>query len=106
MVRVVALSPDAVLMTDGARIYRKIGKKFADHQAVNHSAGEYVRGDAHTNTIEGVFSVFKRGMTGFRYNNCASLGVNDAQRTGNALKANEGKRLTYRRPDKAPSHLM
>ena len=108
------VSGEAVLMTDHARIYRKIGKKFADHQAVNHSAGEYVRGDAHTNTIEGVFSVFKRGMTGtyqhcesqhlhrylaefdFRYNNRASLGINDAQRTANALKAIEGKRLTYK----------
>jgi transposase-like protein len=111
------VSPDAVLMTDSARLYRKIGKKFADHQSVNHSAGEYVRGDAHTNTIEGVFSVFKRGMTGtyqhcdsqhlhrylaefdFRYNNRISLGVNDHERTANALKAIEGKRLTYKSTD-------
>jgi len=113
------VSPDARLMTDSALHYRKIGKKFADHQAVNHSAGEYVRGDAHTNTIEGFFSVFKRGMTGtyqhcdsqhlhrylaefdFRYNNRAALGINDHDRTRNALKAIEGKRLTYRRPDEA-----
>jgi transposase-like protein len=111
------VSPDAVLMTDSARIYRKIGKKFADHQAVNHSAGEYVRGDAHTNTIEGVFSVFKRGMTGtyqhcesqhlhrylaefdFRYNNRAALDCDDAERTRRALKGIEGKRLTYRSAD-------
>jgi len=113
------VSPEARLMTDSARLYRNLGKKFADHQSVNHSKGEYVRGDAHTNTIEGVFSVFKRGMTGtyqhcesqhlhrylsefdFRYNNRASLGVSDHGRTANALKAIEGKRLTYKRPDEA-----
>jgi hypothetical protein len=45
------VSPDAVLMTDDARMYKKIAKQFADHKSVNHnhSAGEYVRGDAHTN---------------------------------------------------------
>jgi len=58
-------------MTDDALIYRKIAKKFADHQAVNHSAGEYVRGDAHINTIEAGFSLFKRGMTG-GYQHCES----------------------------------
>ena len=68
---------------------------FAGHETVKHSAGEYVRGDVHTNTIEGVFSIFKRGMKGiyqhcaekhlhrylaefdFRYNNRVALGVND-----------------------------
>jgi len=94
------------------------GKGFADHQTVNHSAGEYVRGDAYTNTIEGVFSVFKRGMTG-TYQHCESqhlhrnlaefdfrlrtialrLESDDSQRTANALKAIEGKRLTYRQPN-------
>jgi ISXO2-like transposase domain len=76
--------------------------------------GEYVRGSVHTNTVEGVFSVFKRGMVGvyqhcsekhlhrylaefdFRYNNRVALGVNDADRTEQALKGIVGKRLTYR----------
>jgi transposase-like protein len=110
------VTPDATLMTDDARMYRKIAKQFADHKSVNHSQHEYARGDAHTNTIEGFFSVFKRGMTGvyqhrssdhlhrylsefdFRYNNRSSLGVEDEERTANALKGIEGKRLTYRWP--------
>jgi transposase-like protein len=113
------VSPDATLMTDDARLYRKIAKAFADHQAVNHSKGEYVRGNAHTNTIEGFFGVFKRGMNGtyqhcssdhlhrylaefdFRYNNRSAVGVEDADRAANALKGIGGKRLTYRRPDEA-----
>ena len=108
------VSPEAVLMTDDARMYRGVAKQFADHQSVNHSAGEYVRGEAHTNTIEGVFSVFKRGMVGtyqhcsadhlhrylaefdFRYNHRASLEIDDKQRVVDALKGIEGKRLTYR----------
>jgi len=107
------VSPDATLMTDDARWYRKIAKQFADHQAVNHSQDEYVRGDAYTNTIEGFFSVFKRGMTGiyqhcssehlhrylsefdFRYNNRAALKVNDVQRAEKLLTGITGKRLTY-----------
>jgi transposase-like protein len=107
------VSPDATLMTDDARIYRKIAKQFADHQAVNHSADEYVRGEAYTNTIEGFFSVFKRGMTGiyqhcssehlhrylsefdFRYNNRSALGVEDVERAGKLLQGIAGKRLTY-----------
>jgi transposase-like protein len=108
------VSPDAVLMTDDARMYKKIAKEYADHQTVNHSHGEYVRGDAYTNTIEGFFSVFKKGMTGvyqhcssdhlhrylsefdFRYNHRASLEIDDQQRVVDALKGIEGKRLTYR----------
>jgi hypothetical protein len=111
------VSMNAILNTDEARMYSNIGKEFADHQVVKHSVKEYVRGSAHTNTIEGFFSVFKRGMKGtyqhctsdhlqrylaefdFRYNNRTALGVDDAQRTATALKGIEGKRLTYRRPD-------
>jgi transposase-like protein len=107
------VSPEAVLMTDSARMYRNLAKRFADHQTVNHRIGEYVRGDAHTNTIEGFFSVFKRGMTGvyqhcdwkhlhrylaefdFRYNNRVALKVDDMQRADNLLRSVVGKRLTY-----------
>ena len=81
---------------------------------MKHSVGEYVRGSVHTNTVEGVFSVFKRGMVGvyqhcsekhlhrylaefdFRYNSRQALGVNDAARADRALKGVVGKRLTYR----------
>jgi hypothetical protein len=80
---------------------------------VNHSAGEYVRGDAHTNTIEGFFSIFKRGIVGiyqhvsaehlhrylsefdFRYNNRIALEINDQQRADKLLEGIVGKRLTY-----------
>lgn len=90
------------------------GKQFAEHMTVKHKDDEYVRGDAHTNTLEGYFSVFKRGMKGvyqhcgsqhlhrylvefdFRYNHRASLGVEDGQRVIDALRGIEGKRLTYR----------
>ena len=104
-------------MTDQARMYRNIAKAYADHQAVNHSVGEYVRGDAYTNTVEGLFSVSKRGMNGvyqhcgsqhphryltesdFRYNHRVSLGIEDGQRVVDALAGIEGKRLTYRSAD-------
>jgi transposase-like protein len=111
------VSPDARLATDEARMYRKIAKRYAAHLTVNHSANQYRDGDASTNTIEGFFSTFKRGMTGvyqhcsgdhlhrylaefdFRYNHRAALAVDDGQRTRDALKGIEGKRLTYRMPD-------
>lgn len=110
------VAKEARLMTDEARHYVKVGREFADHQRVYHSAGEYGRGDAHTNTIEGFFSIFKRGMKGiyqhcgeqhlhrylaefdFRYNERSSLGVNDIERATKALKGIGGKRLTYRVP--------
>lgn len=106
-------------MTDEARQYIPLGKGFAEHHTVNHGIGEYVRGDAHTNTIEGYFSIFKRGMKGtyhhcssehlkrylaefdFRYNNRSGLGIEDADRAAAALKGIEGKRLTYRRTNEA-----
>lgn len=101
-------------MTEDAGQYRHMHKDFA-HQTINHGIGEYVRGEAHTNTIEGYFSILKRGITGvyhhvsqqhlkrylaefdFRYNERSSLGVNDATRMFRAAKGSEGKRLTYRR---------
>jgi transposase-like protein len=102
------------LMTDTAPYYRRGNFGTADHEMVNHYIEEYVRGDAHVNTLEGYFSIFKRGMKGvyqhceekhlhrylaefdFRYNNRVALGVNDAARTVNALTGAKGKRLTYR----------
>jgi hypothetical protein len=101
-------------MTDEGGAAKKIGSEFALHGSVNHGAGEYVRGDAHTNTIEGYFSILKRGIYGtyhhvspqhlkrylaefdFRYNERAALGVDDAARTTKALSGIVGKRLTYR----------
>lgn len=107
------------LHTDESRLYTETGKEFAAHRTVKHSAGEYVRYEngyaIHSNTVENVFSVFKRGMKGiyqhcgeahlhryiaefdFRYNRRTALGVNDTMRTDDALKGIEGKRLTYRR---------
>ena len=103
------------LHTDEARIYSELGKEFDAHKTVIHSKFEYVRGNVHTNTVENVWSVFKRGMKGiyqhcgeahlhrylaefdFRYNNRAALKVSDTERTENIAKGIEGKRLTYRR---------
>lgn len=107
------------LHTDEARIYTKTGEEFARHQTTNHSAGEYARGDVNSNTIESVFSVFKRGMVGvyqhcgeahlqryltefdFRFNRRTKLGVTDAERFDQLLGMIEGKRLTYRRTNSA-----
>lgn len=108
------ISPDAHLMTDSAKMYNNLGKDFASHNVVNHSAKEYARGNVTTNTVEGYFSVFKRGMKGiyqhcgerhlprylaefdFRYNNRVALKIDDTQRTVNALAGIVGKRLMYR----------
>jgi transposase-like protein len=105
---------DTALMTDQARMYRRIGMRFASHESVDHSADEWVRGIAHTNTVEGFFSIFKRGMVGiyqhcserhlhrylaefdFRYSNRIKLGVDDVERSRRAIKGVVGKRLTYR----------
>ena len=107
---------EARLMTDDARHYKKLGKEFAEHGVVRHSAGQYVqRRDktVHTQTIEGYFSIFKRGMKGvyqhcgkqhlhrylaefdFRYNARVTLGIDDQERTARALRGIVGKRLTY-----------
>ncbi len=100
-------------MTDDSSVYLTIGTNFHAHGVVNHSADEYVVGIAHTNTIEGAFSIFKRGMKGiyqlcgeqhlhrylaefdFRYSNRIALGCNDADRTDALLRGIVGKRLTY-----------
>jgi len=106
------LHPKTDVMSDGGGA--RVGSMFASHQSVNHSIGEYVRGNVHTNTIEGYFSVLKRGIMGtyhhvsprhlkrylaefdFRYNERMALGVNDEARTTKALRGIVGKRLTYR----------
>ena len=94
-------------MTDTAGGYMTIGKEFARHEMVDHGKDEYVRGDAHTNTAEGYFSVLKRGMIGtyhhvseahlhrylaefdFRYNDRSALGVSDAERTDKIAEASK-----------------
>jgi hypothetical protein len=109
-------SPKSRLMTDAARQFPQIGKGFVTHEVVNHSKKEYARGDASTNTVEGFFSVFKRGVVGtyqhmspqhleryvaefdFRYSNRAALGVDDAERTTRTIAGVKGKRLMYRQP--------
>ncbi|WP_420431064.1 IS1595 family transposase [Hyphobacterium sp.] len=111
------ISKDARLMTDEAHHYKRLGKEYASHERVNHGKEEYVRGDVTTNTVEGYFSVFKRGMKGvyqhcakkhlhrylaefdFRYNEREANGVDDRERTDAALRGITGKRLTYRRID-------
>jgi ISXO2-like transposase domain len=108
---------DSTLNTDEAQHYKEIGKEFSKHEAVNHSIGEYTRGGASTNTVEGFFSIFKRGMVGvyqhcgeqhlqrylhefdFRYSNRSKLGIEDSERTTLAIRGATGKRLTYRRLD-------
>lgn len=104
---------ETFLLSDEARQYQKIGKDYHAHLYVNHGAGEYVDGPVHTNTIEGFFSIFKRGMKGiyqhcsekhlhrylaeydFRYNNRSAQGIDDKERSINALRGISGKRLTY-----------
>lgn len=112
------VAPGAVVFSDEGRWYKPLGQHFA-HEVVNHSKKEYVRGDIHTNTVEGFFGTFKRGMKGvyqhcaekhlhrylaefnFRYNNRIALGVNDTERAERILKGADGKRLTYRRTNEA-----
>ncbi len=112
------IAPDARLLTDEASFYKTPGKAFAAHGSVAHARGEYVSREdrtIHTNTIEGFFGIFKRGMKGiyqhcgsqhlqrylaefdFRYTNRVALGINDNDRADIALLGIAGKRLTYRR---------
>ena len=108
------IAKESELMTDEASQYQSIGKRFASHGWVTHSAGQYVDGPIHSNTVEGYFSIFKRGMKGiyqhcsekhlhrylaefdFRYNHREANGVNDKERADNALSGMVGKRLLYR----------
>jgi transposase-like protein len=102
------VSADSRFVTDEAHIYGKIGWNFASHETVCHSRKEYVRGDVHTNTVEGYFSILKRGIYGvyqhvseahlkrylaefdFRYNNRIKLGIDDVARADNALDGTKG----------------
>ena len=109
------------IMTDEAPQYVKTGEEFAGHGTVNHSTEEYVRAYFwHTNTVEGYFSILKRGIVGvyhhvsaehlhrylaefdFRYNEREGLGVSDAERMAKSIQGIVGKRLTYRRIDRRP----
>lgn len=111
------ISQGTEIHTDESRLYGHVQHYFAGHHTVIHSGEEYVRYEGartvHTNTVEGVFSVFKRGMKGtyqhcaekhlhrylaefdFRYNNRAKLGINDEVRAERLLKGIVGKRMTY-----------
>jgi transposase-like protein len=114
------VSRESELMTDEARHYENVGERFASHDTVKHSDDEYVRREGErvisTNTVEGYYSIFKRGMKGvyqhcsekhlhrylaefdFRYSNRVRLGVDDVERTARAVKGIAGKRLTYATP--------
>ncbi len=113
------VSKEAAVMTDSAQVYKYRLGEFASHDRVDHSKDEYVRYEdgrpvIHTNSVEGYFSLFKRGMKGvyqhcsekhlhrylaefdFRYNNRVRLGVSDEQRAAKMVKGAKGKRLAYR----------
>lgn len=110
------IAREARVATDEAVQYRRLNRFFVQHEALNHLADEWTRGEFHTNTVEGYFSIFKRGMKGiyqhcsekhlhrylseydFRYNNRIARGVDDQQRTEKALAGVKGKRLKYRDP--------
>lgn len=115
------------LMTDGERLFRNLAPMVAKHEYTNHEAGEYVRGDVHSNTAEGYFSILKRGIIGtfhhvspqhlqryvsefdFRYNHretkdkidgkWVKTGLNDVERADALLQGVKGKRLTYATTD-------
>ena len=119
------IAKESALMTDEARQYVRVGGEFASHGRVEHGAFEYGRTETNadgervkinTNTVEGFYSIFKRGMKGvyqhcaehhlhrylaefdFRYSNRIAMGVDDGVRALLTLKAVKGRRLTYRRP--------
>jgi transposase-like protein len=111
------IAKQAKVYTDTAGHYKRIGlaEQFAAHETVNHSEGEYARGDVHVNTAEAYFGLLKRGLYGtyhhvseahlqryvdefdFRFTHRTANGVNDTERAIKALAQIRGKRLTYRR---------
>ncbi len=116
------IAAEAIVMTDEAGQYQNLSAHFAGHGYTRHGAGQYVDYEnpaIHTNTIEGAFSIFKRGMKGvyqhcskkhlhryvaefeFRYTHRIATGFNDRERATQSLKGIVGKRITYRRPDEA-----
>jgi transposase-like protein len=112
------LRRNTAFYTDDLKVYRTVKPRHRPTETINHSAREYVRGDVHTNTVEGYFSILKRGITGtyhhvsqqhlkrylaefdFRYSNRAKLGIDDERRAAALAVGIKGKRLTYRRPHK------
>jgi hypothetical protein len=100
-------------VTDEAPYYTRVGREFLSHETLMHNGSEWGRGELHTNTIEGFFSIFKRGMRGvyqfcsekhlhrylaefdFRYSNRMKLGCNDVERADRILSGFVGRRLTY-----------
>ncbi len=119
------VAAETALMTDSASWYRRLNRsgEYASHDQIDHSQEEYARYESgrpviHTNTVEGYFGLFKRGMRGvyqhcsekhlhrylaefdFRYNHRVALGVNDEQRAVGMVKGAKGKRLTYRATDR------
>jgi hypothetical protein len=107
------IARESRLHTDESGFYTRVGKEFAAHETTIHSRGEYLCGDVHTNSVEGFFSIFKRGMRGvyqhckerhlhhylaefdFRYN---TRKITDMERTIAAVRGRGGKRLTYYQP--------
>lgn len=107
------VDPSSRLMTDEASYYKKLGKDYADHQTIAHSNGEYSRGDVTTNTVEGFFSILKRGVNGtfhsiskkhlhryvsefaYKYN---TRKLTDGERVVLAIQKSQGKRLIYSQP--------
>jgi hypothetical protein len=113
------VAKESHLHTDESRLYTGADAHVAEHHSTNHGSGEYVRGNVHSNSVEGFFGIFKRGMKGvyqhcgenhlhrylsefdFRYNNREKLGYNDQDRATALLKGVVGKRLTYERTAEA-----
>ena len=113
------VAKETAMMTDEGGAYCTLGDHFASHESISHKADEYVRGSVHTNTVEGYYSVFKRGMKGvyqhcsekhlhrylaefdFRYSNRSRLGMEDAERAAKIVRGTKDKRLMYRRPNEA-----
>ena len=117
------IARETIINTDQGSWYNWIGTEFAEHQTVNHADEEYVRREGAnvitTNTVEGYYAIFKRGMKGvyqhcgekhlhrymaefdFRYSNRAALGVDDTARAELLAQGIKGKRLTYRRANSA-----
>ena len=116
-----AIPDESVLMTDETALYDNVGTWFADHQKVNHSEGEYVRGDVFTNTVEGAFAGLKRQIDGthhsiseqhaqkymdensFKYNHRDET---DGERFVRAVRGGVGKRVRLFRPKRGQAKAL